>query len=53
MAVNLKGEELNAITMAIRLIDVMINASTKDEEQNGRNFICLNYDIIYLDEFLN
>lgn len=53
MAINLKGEELKAVEFSIKLIDFIIDVSNKDEEQNERKYICINYDVLYLDELEN
>ncbi len=49
MAINLKGEELKAVEFSIKLIDFILDMANEDEEQ-GRKYICINYDLIYLDE---
>jgi hypothetical protein len=51
LAVRLKGEELKAVEFAIKLIDFMIDSSSTDDEQNGRPYVCIDYNVVYLDEF--
>ena len=53
MAVGLKGEELNSVEFAIKLIDLLIDSSTTDHEQDERAYVCINYDVLYLDELTN
>ena len=50
LAIGLKGEELNAVEFAIKLIDFMIESSSNDDEQDGRPYVCIDYDVVYLDE---
>lgn len=53
MSINLKGEELKSIELSIKLIDFLINSSTDDHEQKGRKYVCINYEVIYLDDLVN
>ena len=50
MAINLKGEELKAVEFSIKLIDFMLDVANADADQDGRKYICINYDVLYLDE---
>lgn len=53
MSINLNGEELKAVEFAINLIDLVIDNILQDDENEEREFVCLNYDVKYLDEILN
>lgn len=50
MAINLKGEELKAVEFSIYLIDFMLDVANEDHEQDGRKYVCINYDVLYLDD---
>lgn len=50
MAINLKGEELKAVEFSIKLIDFMLDVANADADQDGRKYVCINYDVLYLDE---
>ena len=53
LATTLKGEQLSAVESAIRLMDIIIQCSAKDEEMPGNKaYISLNFEIIYLDTLL-
>lgn len=50
MAINLKGEELKAVEFSIKLIDFLIDIASEDHEQDGRKYVCVNYELLYLDD---
>ena len=52
MSSKLTGEELKAVEFSIKLIDFILDASYKDEEQ-GLKYICINYEVLYLNELEN
>ncbi len=50
MAIRLRGEELKAVEFSINLIDFMLDVANKDADEDGREYVCINYDVLYLDE---
>jgi hypothetical protein len=50
MAIRLRGEELKAVEFSIKLIDFMLDVANKDADQDGREYVCINYDVLYLDD---
>ena len=48
LAISLKGEQLNSVEFAIKALDLIIDNAEKDTEQNNELFICINYEILHL-----
>ena len=53
LATKIKGEEQKALELCIKLIDIFIDNSFEDEEQNNEPYLFINYDTIHFNQLKN